>query len=280
VSALLALLSSVMWGISDFLGGTASRRLSPIAVIGASQAIAVGGLLIIAGVTGAYDDPTGYVGWALAAGLLGLIALSAFYAALASGTMGVVAPIAAAGVVVPIGVGLARGESPSSLQIAGAFVTVFGVVLASGPELRGRTGGARPLLLALVAAAGFGALLVFVAEGSDDSVTMTLLVMRVVSVVLVAVAAVTLRNMGGLGRSDLPLLAVIGAFDVAANACYAVATQSGLVSLTAVFASLYPAVTVLLARQIHGERLRRIQDAGVGVTLLGVVLMAAGGGTG
>lgn len=269
-----------MWGISDFLGGTASRRLSPIAVIGASQAIAVGGLLIIAGVTGAYDDPTGYVGWALAAGLLGLIALSAFYAALASGTMGVVAPIAAAGVVVPIGVGLARGESPSSLQIAGAFVTVFGVVLASGPELRGRTGGARPLLLALVAAAGFGALLVFVAEGSDDSVTMTLLVMRVVSVVLVAVAAVTLRNMGGLGRSDLPLLAVIGAFDVAANACYAVATQSGLVSLTAVFASLYPAVTVLLARQIHGERLRRIQDAGVGVTLLGVVLMAAGGGTG
>jgi drug/metabolite transporter (DMT)-like permease len=280
VSAILALLSSVMWGISDFLGGTASRRLSPFAVIGVSQAIALAGLLIIAGATGAYDDPTGYVGWAIASGVLGLIGLSSFYAALASGTMGVVAPIAAAGVVVPIGVGLARGESPSTLQLVGAGITVLGVVMASGPELRSGTGGLRPLLLALVAAAGFGGVLVFVAEGSNDSVTMTLLVMRVVSVVVVGVAAVVLRNVGGVTRSDVPLLAVIGVFDVAANACYAVATHSGLVSLTAVLASLYPAVTVLLARRFHGERLRRVQDTGVGVTLFGVVLMAAGGGAG
>jgi drug/metabolite transporter (DMT)-like permease len=269
-----------MWGISDFLGGTASRRLSPFAVIGVSQAIALAGLLIIAGATGAYDDPNGYVGWAVASGVLGLIGLGSFYAALASGTMGVVAPIAAVGVVVPIGVGLARGESPSVLQLSGAAVTVLGVVMASGPEIRSGSGGMRPLLLALVAAAGFGGVLVFVAEGSDDSVTMTLLVMRVVSVVVVGVAALSLRSIGGLTRTDVPVLAVIGVIDVAANACYAIATQSGLVSLTAVLASLYPAVTVLLARQIHGERLRRIQDAGVAVTLFGVVLMAAGGGTG
>jgi drug/metabolite transporter (DMT)-like permease len=194
--------------------------------------------------------------------------------------MGVVAPIAAAGVVVPIGVGLARGEAPTTLQLSGAAITVLGVVMASGPELRGGTGGLRPLLLALVAAAGFGGVLVFVAEGSHDSVTMTLLVMRVVSVAAVGIAAVALRSLGGVTRGDLPMLGVIGAFDVAANACYAVATHSGLVSLTAVLASLYPAVTVLLARRIHGERLRRIQDTGVGVTLLGVVLMAAGGGAG
>ena len=280
MSAVLALLSSVMWGIADFLGGTASRRLSPFAVIGVSQAIALAGLLIVAGATAAYDDPSGYVGWALAAGVVGLIALSAFYVALASGTMGVVAPIAAVGVIVPIAVGLARGESPSALQLSGAAVTVLGVVLASGPELRNGPGGVRPMLLALVAAAGFGGVLVFVAEGSDDSVTMTLLLMRVVTVAVVGGAALVVRNVGGLARTDVPLLAVIGAFDVAANACYAVASQSGLVSLTAVLASLYPAVTVLLARQIHGERLRRIQDAGVGVTLAGVVLMAAGGGAG
>jgi drug/metabolite transporter (DMT)-like permease len=282
VSSVLALLSSLLWGFADFLGGTISRRMTTYAVIGVSQTIALGSALIAAAVLGSFSDPIGYLPWALGAGAVGFIGVAAFYRALATGTMGVVAPIAAIGVVVPVAVGLARGESPSAVQFAGALITILGVVLASGPDLRG--GGtrdsARPIILAFVAAAGFGFALLFIAEGSDKSVVMTLIFMRVVDVGVVGVLALVVRHLGGFKRKDLPALAALGGSDIVANAMYGVATTAGLVSLTAVLASLYPAVTVVLARRVHGERMRRVQEVGVATTLLGVVLLAAGGGVG
>lgn len=279
VSAVLALCSSLLWGTADFLGGTSSRRISTYAVIGASQGMALVGVLVVAVATGSFGDPLGYLPWALAAGAVGLIALSAFYTALARGTMGVVAPIAATGVVVPVAVGLARGESPSALQFAGAAVTILGVVLASGPEIR-HGASMHPIWLAFVAAAGFGGALVFIAEGSATSVVMTLVGARIVPVLVLGALAAVAGHLGGVRRVDVPILAVIGAFDIGANATYGVATHSGLVSLTAVLASLYPAVTVVLARQVHHERMRRIQDAGVAMTILGVILLTVGGGAG
>jgi drug/metabolite transporter (DMT)-like permease len=282
VSAILALLSSVLWGFADFLGGTVSRRITTYAVIGVSQAIALTGALVAAAFLGSFNDPLGYLPWALGAGVVGFIGVAAFYRALATGTMGVVAPIAATGVVVPFAIGLAKGESPSALQFAGAAVTIFGVVLASGPELRPgeNPGSSTPILLAFLAAAGFGFALYFIAEGSAHSVVMTLVFMRVVDIAVIGTLALVARNLGGFQRSDFPVLAVLGATDIVANALYGVATRSGLVSLTAVLASLYPAVTVVLARRIHGERMRRVQDVGVVVTIAGVVLLASGGGVG
>jgi len=132
------------------------------------------------------------------------------------------------------------------------------------------------LLLAGVAALGFGLVLVLVAGGSRHSAVMTLLGMRVTSVAAVTVVAVGRRCAGGLSRSDLPLIAAIGAGDTLANGAYAVASQDGLVSVTAVLASLYPAVTVLLARVVHGERMRPVQNAGCVAALLGVALIASG----
>src|SRR5512139_464621 len=122
MAALLALLSSVLWGGSDFLGGTVSRRLAAPVVVGASQLV---GLLAVTAVTaglGELGGPSGYLPWAVGAGLAGLVGLVAFYSALAIGTMGVVSPIAALGVVVPVLVGLLRGERPGTVQ-------VFGIVL-------------------------------------------------------------------------------------------------------------------------------------------------------
>jgi drug/metabolite transporter (DMT)-like permease len=196
--------------------------------------------------------------------------------------MGVVAPIAATGVIVPVGIGLAKGESPSALQLAGAAVAILGVVLASGPDLRGSSErhAPGPIGLAFVAAAGFGFALYFIAEGSAHSVVMTLIFMRVVDVGVIGIMALVVRHAGGLRRRDLPALVTLGGSDITANAMYGAATTSGLVSLTAVLASLYPAVTVLLARRVHGERLRRVQDVGVVTTLFGVILLAAGGGVG
>src|SRR3954452_5916085 len=190
--------------------------------------------------------------------------------------MGVVAPIAATGVIVPVGIGLAKGESPSALQLTGAVIAILGVVLASGPDMRGsrESGTTRPLVLAFVAAAGFGFALYFIAVGSDHSVVMTLVFMRVVDIGVIAVLALSVRHLGGFTRRDLPSLTVLGGSDIVANALYGVATRSGLVSLTSVLASLYPAVTVVLARRVHGEHMRRIQDVGVVATLCGVAMLA------
>lgn len=283
MSALLALLASLLWGTSDFLGGTASRRVPVGTVLGLSQLTALLVLVPVAVLTGELGADRSYVLPAAVAGLLGMTALGCFYRALATGTMGVVAPIAALGVVVPVGVGLARGESPSDLQLVGIVVAVLGVVLASGPELRGDgRGGALPVVLALVAAVGFGAVLVLIADGAEHSIVMTLLTMRLTAVLaLTALLLALARRRGldlGVPRATLPLLAGIGVGDAMANGSFALAseTSGSLVSVTAVLASLYPVVTVLLARQVHDERLRPVQVLGVCGALGGVVLLAGG----
>jgi drug/metabolite transporter (DMT)-like permease len=278
MTAVLALAASAFWGASDFMGGAVSRRIAAFDVIAVSQALAVLILGVAALVSGSYDVSTAYVPWAIAAGVVGVLSVGAFYQALAEGTMGVVAPIAAAGVAVPLVVGVAQGNRVSGLQVAGIALAVVGVVAASGPDLRRdaqRT--VRPIVLAVLAAAGFGAGVVFIAQASRTSVVMSLLTLRLTSVGCLLVAAVVLRRRPRVTRADLPSLAVIGLFDLAANAAYASSTTGGALSLVAVLASLYPAVTVLLARQLHAERLAPVQAAGATAAVLGAVLIAAGG---
>lgn len=281
MAAVLALLSSLLWGSADFLGGTVSRRRKAALVVGVSQAAGLLAVAVVAVAAGALDDDTGYLPWALLAGVAGLVGLVSFYAALAAGTMGVVSPVAALGVVVPVLAGLVRGERPAALQLVGIVVAVAGVVLASGPELSGRA-GVRPLVLAAVAAAGFGLALLAIAEGSRSSTLMTLVTMRVTSVGLLAVALAVALQRGrprsdfALDRRDLGLVALVGLGDVSANLTFGIASTRGLVSVVAVLGSLYPVVTVLLARVLHGERLGLVQTVGVGGALGGVVLIAAG----
>jgi drug/metabolite transporter (DMT)-like permease len=277
VPYLLALASSVLWGSGDFLGGTLSRRMPALAVVGVSQALAlvlVGTVAVVTGELARGMPPAGW-GWAAASGVAGLVGLVAFYSALARGTMGVVAPIAALGVIAPVAVGLAAGERPSSVQMVGAALGVIGGVLASGPELTSRAAG-RPIALALLAGLAFGLVLVFLARGSEESPLLTLVGMRTTSVVLLVAVAVAARSLGGVRRADLPLLALIGMLDAGANLSYAIATTVGLLSLVSVLASLYPAVTVLLARVVHHERMTRLQDVGVATAVGGVLLVAAG----
>lgn len=279
MAAVLALLSSLLWGSADFLGGSVSRRHRAALVVGVSQAVGLLAVLVVAGVAGAFGDDTGYVPWAMLSGIAGVVGLVSFYAALAAGTMGVVSPIAALGVVVPVLVGLARGERPGTLQVVGIVVAIAGVVLASGPELSGRA-GARPLLLAGVAAVGFGFALLAIAEGSRSSTVMTLVTMRTTSVTLLVAALLVALGRGfpradlRLGRADLLLVALVGVGDVSANLTFGLASTRGLVSVVAVLGSLYPVVTVLLARVLHGERLGTAQTVGVAGALGGVALIA------
>jgi drug/metabolite transporter (DMT)-like permease len=282
MTAVLALMSSVIWGSADFLGGTLARRVHAVAVVGFSQALSLIVVVPLVLVLRSYHDPTGYLPWAVAAGVTGMVSLVAFYAALATGTMGVVAPIAATGVVVPVAIGLAHGDRPRLIQLLGVLLAVAGVVLASGPELRDvethqARGGARALALAAFSAVGFGLVLWFLAQAGRYSVPMTLLAQRAAGLLVVVVLLAIFRRTGGVRRADLPVLALIGVGDASANGLFTLATRSGLISLVAVLGSLYPVMTVLAARFVHGERLRLVQNVGVVSALAGVAMIAAGG---
>ncbi len=272
--SLLALGSSAVWGTSDFLAGLASRRRPAVAVVGWTQGLAL--LVVSVAVLARPGFATiGQWGpWSVAAGLSGLVGLVCFYSALSSGTMGVVAPIAGLGVVVPVVLGVAGGERPSTVAWVGMVVAVLGVTLASGPEIAAGL-SARPVALAVGAAVGFGLTLYLIDRGARVSTLMTLWGMRVTSVTVLLVVALLARSAGGVVTRDLPMLLVIGCGDLGANALFAVASSRGEVSIASVLASLYPVVTAVLARVVLDERLQRVQQVGVALAVGGAVLIAA-----
>lgn len=264
-----------MWGSADFLGGATSRRLPALAVYGLSQAVGLAALLVAATVWWSWDDDPGYWPYAIASSLLGLVAMVAFYRALAMGPMGIVSPLVSLGVIVPLAVGLLKGESPTLLQAAGIGAALVGILLASGPELTGAE-SIRPLLLAGLAALAFGGMFVFMAEGSAYSPIMTMTAMRITAVVVLGLVLLRVRTLGGAGRHDAGPLIAIGILDVAANVTYGYATTLGLLSAVAVLGNLYPVVTAVLAAAVLRERLRPVQYAGVAVAIAGVLAISAG----
>ncbi|HEY8820634.1 MAG TPA: DMT family transporter [Dermatophilaceae bacterium] len=273
---LLALASSAAWGTSDFFAGLKARTIAPPAVVAVTQSaalVALSAILLVRN-TGLSPSFTGNAPlWSIAAGVSGAAGLIFFYTALASGTMGVVAPISSLGALVPVLLGMITGEQPSASAWVGMAVAVAGAALASGPELSGAL-PARPVILAALAAACFGTALFCIDRGARFAVLETLWTMRLTSVVLFLVAGLVVRSAGGTRVHDLPVLAVIGLGDVTANALFAVSSSRGLVSVASVLGSLYPVATVFWARLLLGERLRRIQAFGVVLTLLGVVAIA------
>lgn len=275
MAALLALASSVMWGAADFLGGTASRRRAAWQVVLWSQTIAGAVLVVAVLASGAYRGIAfgGWFWWALMAGALGGAGLLTFYAALAQGTMGVVSPIAAMGVLVPLIAGLASGERLTGAQTVGVSSAVIGIVLASGPELSSKAPW-RPVILAGCAAVFFGIALLGIAQGSKTSILMTMLVMRSFSVTAFLVSLIGWKSMRRVEGAELWPLLVIGVIDVAANVCFGWATSLGALSIVSVLGSIYPIVTVGLAWLVHKERLAPIQYAGIAAAMLGVVLIS------
>lgn len=264
-----------MWGTADYLAGRLSRTRHVLLVLGASQTAGLLLMLIVATVTGAWDAPVGYRGWAVLASLAGASGLALYYRALAIGTMGVVSPIAALGVIVPLIVGLVGGERPSALQLVGIVAAVLGVVLASGPEIHGDA-GLTPVALAGGAAVLLGTSLVALARGSEYSVVMTMTTMRMVTVGLMVLGLLVTRRRVAVPARDVPGLATVGVLDAGANVTFGLASTLGLLSLVAVFGSLYPIATILLARGLDGERLRGIQVVGVAFALVGVAAISAG----
>jgi drug/metabolite transporter (DMT)-like permease len=275
----LGLASSVCWGLADFLGGLQSRRVPVVGVLLVSQAAGLVGIVAIVAISGEGAPAVEDMVPAALAGAGGAIALSAFYRALAIGTMSIVAPISATGAAVPVIVGVATGDRPAALQVLGIAAATAGIVLASreAPADGERASASRLSIgLALFAALGFGSFFVGMKAAAEVDVLWALLVARSAAVAVLLAYATAARPRLLTARTDLPPLVLIGALDLSANALYALASTEGLLSVVAVLGSLYPVTTVLMARVVLGERIRRVQEIGVAAALSGVVLMAAG----
>jgi drug/metabolite transporter (DMT)-like permease len=282
-AVLLALAASGCWGLADFAGGLKSRTIAVPVVLLLVEGTGLALVLALVVATGEPLPDTRAVVASLAAGAAGATALGCFYQALATGTMSVVAPISATGVALPVLVGVLTGDALSAVVSAGLALAVAGVLLASrepapeaaGPGTTALAAGARrtSVGLALVAACGFGTYFVLSDVAADQSVLWLLVLSRVVALpVLVPLA---LRTPRPAARDAWPLL-VAGTLDVTATGLYGLANREGSLSIVAVVGSLYPVMTVLLARIVLRERLARVQAVGVAAALAGVALIAAG----
>jgi drug/metabolite transporter (DMT)-like permease len=277
LGVLLALGSSVAWGISDFLGGLQSRRISVLTVLLVSQpfglVLALGVALIVGGDALSGED----VAIAAGAGATVVLALAAFYRAMALGSMSVVATVGALGILVPFVGGLAQGEEPAALSVAGAALAIVGVVLAARePDPEWRAAGKAAIGLAALAALGFGTFFLGIDLSSGDEPAWTIVASRSGAVATLLAGTLLIRPSMRIPPDMWPALLAIGLCDITANSLFAVATNHGLLALVGVAGSLYSAVTVLLARVFLKERLARSQRAGVVLAICGVVLIAGG----
>lgn len=279
MASLLALFSSLLWGTSDFYGGKLSKKHPALAVTGASQAIGLLIGVIIVLVTTSWIKPdlswNGYFLSGVMAGSLGFIGLVAFYSGLATGRMGVVAPISAMSVLIPVAIAFINGEQPTSIQILGMSIALLGAVCASGPEIKGGL-AVRPIILAVIAACGFGGAVTFIAKGSATSAIMTMTTMRLTTFIVALFLFVRFRSVGGLSKKDLPILILIGGADFAGNLLLGVATTKGLVSVAVVLGALYPIITALLAYKFLNEILHKIQYLGIAFAITGVAFISLG----
>jgi len=273
----ISLASALSWGISDFLGGLTSRRVPVLGVLAVSQPAGLVLIAVMIVIFGA--DPISADKFAIAAlaGAASLGGLWAFYAAMAMGTVSVVAPIASLGVIVPVTVGLARGDSPAAIQLIGLVPAIAGVVILSYEEHPEHGGVARrAIILAILAGLGFGIFFTALDIASPDRPGWAVLAVRVGGVAVVAVALLITRPRLAAVSGSIAVLLVIGFFDVLANALFAVASTKGVLPVVAVGGSMYPAFTIALATFVLRERLARVQWAGVVLALFGVALIAAG----
>lgn len=275
----LALAASLAWGVGDFISGSRSRLMSVLSVLVWSQAV---GFVWIGLVALAAREPVPearYILFSALGAVAGTVGLACFLRGMSVGKISLVAPIAAMAAVVPVVVGVATGDRPSPLQVGGMAIALVGAVLASRerePEGGGGPRLAAGVLLGAASAFAWGWFFLAIDVASDGGAVWASLVNRTTSLVILLAAAALMRPRLAEARPHLPLLAVAGTLDVSANLLFAAASTKGLVSVVSVTGSLYPVITVLLARTVLKEHVERAQGLGIAAALAGVILIAAG----
>lgn len=278
---LLSLGCALAYGLSDFIGGLLSRRVSPwaVAVVGQSAAT----VLTLALALAVRGDPTGGDWrWSVLAGVGSGTGAAFLYRGLGAGSMSVVAPVSALfAALVPVAVGVATGERPAGLTWLGVACALPAIWLVSriedspdsGPAGRRRSA---ELVDGLLAGLGFGVLFSALGQVSDGSGFGPLALTQATAVVATILLAMALRAPWLPRGRAAGQAVVLGALGAAATALFLLATQTGLLTVAAVLSSLYPATTVLLAALVLHERIGRSQGVGLLLAGLAVGLVAAG----
>jgi drug/metabolite transporter (DMT)-like permease len=274
-AVLLALGASAAWGVADFVGPLQGRRFGALAVLVVAQ---LGGLAAVGlAVLLLWRGPAGpAVLWAVPAAVSGILGLWAYYRGMAVGAISVVAPVAGVSAIVPVLIGVAFGDRPSALQCLGMALALAGVGLAAREPGGGERRIAAGVGLALVAAIGFGFYFAPMHLAGETDFLWASLIFRTTATIVIVTVFLIARPPFALKRVNIAVVALVGVGDTLGNVLFAASAGYGLVSVTSVLASLYPVVTVLLARAFLAERISRGQQIGVAGTLAGVALISAG----
>jgi drug/metabolite transporter (DMT)-like permease len=271
----LALGASLTWGVADFFGPLKGRTFGVLRVLVYVQ---LGGLVVIAAIVAIRGQGPADAAALLAipAAISGTLGLYAYYRGMQVGAMSIVAPIAGISAVVPVVVGILSGDRPSTWQLIGIACALLGVGLASREPGRAGARFAAGAGLALIAAAGFGGYFPPMHAAGNADFWWAALFFRITSTSVILTAVAVTRPSLRLPPAQVPVLVLIGTGDMLGNLLFGAASTSGLVSITSVLASLYPIVTVVLARLVLSEQVARSQEAGIVLTLAGVALISAG----
>ena len=267
------LTAALAWGLGDFTGGQAAKKNSVFAVVVIADLAGLALVLALAlGRGEAFPTARGLL-FATLAGLIGGAALCAFYRCLAIGTMGINASIAAVlTVAIPVLFGALTQGLPGRLQLAGFGLALAAIALISLSDAA--TGRPRGLGLAIVAGAGFGGFLVFSKLAGDLGLFWVLTVIRIASLALVLVIFWATQKRAMPVWTGWPVAFAAGIMDVLGNLFYILAARAGRMDVSAVLASLYPAVTIALAIIFLRERVNRRQQIGITAALAATLLLA------
>jgi drug/metabolite transporter (DMT)-like permease len=278
VPILLAIGSSLSWGVADFSGGMAARRVPAITVVVASHLLGLGLVVAIAVAEGSAVPAAAEFGWGAASGVVGGIGLALLYHAIVTTRVAVAAPAATLfGALVPILFGVVIGERPSAVAWAGIGLALPAVAAIASGGGSDRTGSSwRSLALGLGAGAGFGLFGILISRTGDAAGMWPLVGARGASiVVLSAIALVQGHRRAPRGRA-LGFALTAGLLDMTANVLFLAAARQGLLSLVAIVSSMAPAWTIGLARLVLHERIGRVQLAGLALAAGALVLIGLG----
>ncbi len=274
MSQVLAVVSAVLFGFADFVGGLASRRTAPWTVAGWTQVCGLPvlflGLLIVDATAVEASDLV----WGAAGGVIGLIGLAIMYSALAAGKMSVIAPIIGAGAAaIPVAYAVAVGERIEPIHWAGIAFAVVGVWLLSAEPGADRV-SLRLFGQAIAAAVAFSVFFIAMGQTSEASGLWPLAAARFASVPIAAAVIVVSKTAALTPKGAWRLVAVSGMLDMGANVAIVLAVQRGPVGINAVLGSLYPVFTVAAAIFILREHPSSRQTAGIAAALVAIVLLA------
>jgi uncharacterized membrane protein len=281
LSVLFAFTGSVVYGASDFFGGMAAKRISPVAVTAINSIVGVV-LLLAATVIVPAAWSTGSVFWGALSGVAAAVALVLLYACLAIGPMSILVTIMAlVSAVVPITVGFLRGERLSALGYTGLVLGLVAIILICLiPGMRVVRPTPRSILLAVGSGAGVGSYLVCIDLSPGDSgLTPLATCFAVTGLILWAILGVRrLRRRGGtsvaVDRRAVLFSLLCGLTDAMAATLFLLALRTGDLSIVSVLGALSPAGTILLASVVLRERVAAVQWFGLVLALAAAALLA------